>query len=108
VIVLDANLVSGVMKPAPETRVMEWLRGHALEELATTAVSAAEIGYGSAACPETGAGTTRKRATGRSSRAASAMVSRPSTPPRLICTASWSPAGGRPGRIHPQASRWLA
>ena len=45
-IVLDTSVVSEVMKPAPETRVMEWLRGHALEEFATTAVSVAEIGYG--------------------------------------------------------------
>jgi predicted nucleic acid-binding protein len=46
VIVLDTNVISEVMKPAPEARVMAWLRAQALEELATTAVSLAEIGYG--------------------------------------------------------------
>lgn len=43
-IVLDTNVVSEAMKPAPDARV--WLGAQELEELATTAITLAEINYG--------------------------------------------------------------
>jgi hypothetical protein len=46
VIVLDANVLSEVMRPLPDHRVVTWLRPHALAELAITAVTLAEISYG--------------------------------------------------------------
>lgn len=45
-IVLDTNVVSEAMKHAPDARVMAWLRAQELEELATTAITLAEINYG--------------------------------------------------------------
>jgi predicted nucleic acid-binding protein len=46
VIVLDTNVVSEAIKPSPDAHVMAWLRGQSLANLATTAVSLAEINYG--------------------------------------------------------------
>ena len=45
-IVLDTNVVSEAMKPAPDRRAMAWLRAQPLAELTTTAVTLAEISYG--------------------------------------------------------------
>ena len=45
-IILDTNVISEVMKPAPHAGVMAWLRKQLLEELATTAITLAEINYG--------------------------------------------------------------
>lgn len=45
-IVLDTNVISEVMRPAPDRRVMGWLRAQSFERLATTAVSVAEVNYG--------------------------------------------------------------
>ena len=45
-IVLDTNVVSEGDKPSPDAHVMAWLRGQSLANLATTAVSLAEINYG--------------------------------------------------------------
>ena len=45
-IILDTNVVSEAMKPAPHAGVMAWLREQPLEELATTAITLAEINYG--------------------------------------------------------------
>jgi hypothetical protein len=46
VIVLDTNVISEAMRPAPDAAVMAWLRAQPLSEIATTAVSLAEIDYG--------------------------------------------------------------
>jgi toxin FitB len=46
VIVLDTNVISEVIKPSPDAHAMAWLRRQALAEMATTAVSLAEINYG--------------------------------------------------------------
>ena len=45
-IILDTNIISEAMRPAPEARVMAWLRKQPLNTLATTAVNIAEIRYG--------------------------------------------------------------
>lgn len=45
-IVLDTNVISEAIKPSPDPRVMAWLRGQSLADVATTAVSLAEINYG--------------------------------------------------------------
>ena len=45
-LVLDTNVVSEVMKTAPDRRVADWLRRRPLEQLAITAVTVAEIRYG--------------------------------------------------------------
>lgn len=50
-IVLDTNVISEATKPAPEPRVMAWLRDQPPEKLATTAVSLAEINYGLSRLP---------------------------------------------------------
>jgi predicted nucleic acid-binding protein len=46
VIVLDTNVVSEAMRPAPDAAVMAWLRAQPLSEIATTTVTLAEIDYG--------------------------------------------------------------
>jgi hypothetical protein len=46
VIVLDTNVISEAIKPSPNAHVMAWLRGQLLANMATTAVSLAEINYG--------------------------------------------------------------
>ncbi|MHB1572228.1 MAG: PIN domain-containing protein [Solirubrobacteraceae bacterium] len=45
-IVLDTNVVSELMRPAPDARVIAWLRGQADDSLYTTAITLAEIRYG--------------------------------------------------------------
>lgn len=50
-IVLDTNIISEIMRPKPEPRVMGWLRKQPLSRLATTAVSVAEIRYGLGCLP---------------------------------------------------------
>jgi toxin FitB len=51
VIVLDTNVVSELMRRAPEPAVLRWLRDQQGERLATTAVTVAEIRYGVARLP---------------------------------------------------------
>src|SRR3954470_24293576 len=51
-IVLDTNVVSELMRPQPEMRVMAWLQTQAIQELATTTITLAEIGLGLARLPE--------------------------------------------------------
>lgn len=51
-IVLDTNVISEVMRPVPDARVMAWLRKQPLQTLATTAVTVAEIRYGLGHLPE--------------------------------------------------------
>lgn len=50
--VLDTNVVSEVMRPAPSAVVMAWLGAQALESLAVTAITVAEIQYGLARLPK--------------------------------------------------------
>ncbi|MFW5420804.1 type II toxin-antitoxin system VapC family toxin [Nocardiopsis sp. CNT-189] len=45
-IIVDTNVVSELMRPAPEQAVLGWLRGQDEQELFTTAVTVAEIQYG--------------------------------------------------------------
>ena len=45
-IVLDTNVISEIMRPAPSRAVLEWLRALPPAELATTTISIAEIRYG--------------------------------------------------------------
>ena len=51
-IILDTNVVSEVMRPQPAAAVSAWLRGWALDDLAITAVTLAEIRYGLQRLPE--------------------------------------------------------
>ncbi len=51
-IILDTNIISEIMRPAAEERVMAWLRKQPLNLLATTAVTVAEIRYGLGRLPE--------------------------------------------------------
>ena len=51
-IVLDTNVVSELMKSAPDPRVRDWLAGLADITLVTTAVSVAEIEYGLQRLPQ--------------------------------------------------------
>lgn len=51
-IVLDTNVLSELIRPRPEPRVVEWLSGQARSMLFTTAVSRGEMLYGVLALPE--------------------------------------------------------
>jgi predicted nucleic acid-binding protein len=51
-IVLDTNVVSDLMRPAPTPVVLGWLRRQASAELFTTAITVAEIRYGIARLPD--------------------------------------------------------
>ncbi len=50
-IVLDTNVLSELMRRAPEQRVVEWVDDHAVSALAITAVTVAELLYGVARLP---------------------------------------------------------
>jgi predicted nucleic acid-binding protein len=52
VIVLDTNVVSELMRKAPEPRVVSWVDRFAASEVLVTAVTAAELMYGVARLPE--------------------------------------------------------
>ena len=45
-IILDTNVVSELMRPSPEPRVLRWFGSQAAEDLHITAVTVAEILYG--------------------------------------------------------------
>ena len=45
-IILDTNVVSELMRPSPESRVLHWFGSQAAEDLHITAVTVAEILYG--------------------------------------------------------------
>ena len=45
-IILDTNIVSELMRPAPDSRVLRWFSSQAAEDLHVTAVTMAEILYG--------------------------------------------------------------
>ena len=51
-ILLDTNVVSEAMKPSPARAVMDWLREQAMQQLAISAVTVAEIRYGLARLPQ--------------------------------------------------------
>jgi toxin FitB len=46
VIILDTNVASELMKPAPSLAVTAWVADHAAAGLYTTSITVAEIGYG--------------------------------------------------------------
>jgi hypothetical protein len=52
VIILDTNVVSELMKPAPQTNVVKWLEEQPVLSLFTTFITEAEIFYGLALLPE--------------------------------------------------------
>lgn len=45
-IVVDTNVASELMRPAPAATVQDWIRSHAPRELCTTAITVAELHYG--------------------------------------------------------------
>lgn len=45
-IVLDTNVLSEVLRPAPETRVLEWIDSQPRPSLFTTAITRGELFYG--------------------------------------------------------------
>jgi predicted nucleic acid-binding protein len=67
VIILDTNVLSELMKPAPQVQVVEWLAQQPVSSLFTMFITEAEILYGHALLPE-GArkNTTRQAITGMS------------------------------------------
>jgi len=52
VIVLDTNVLSELMKPAPDGRVVAWVNAQSESSLFTTFVSEAEIRFGVALLPD--------------------------------------------------------
>jgi predicted nucleic acid-binding protein len=51
VIILDTNVISEVVRPAPDERAARWVKARRLEELHTTAVCQAEMLLGLALMP---------------------------------------------------------
>jgi toxin FitB len=51
-IVIDTNVISELTRPAPEPEVLAWLDSLAVGDVATTAITAAELFYGVARLPE--------------------------------------------------------
>jgi predicted nucleic acid-binding protein len=51
-IVLDTNVISELMRAAPETAVIDWIDAHADIDLFVTAITVAELHYGIARLPE--------------------------------------------------------
>lgn len=51
-IILDTNVVSEAMRPAPSAKVMDWLADQPVYELCTTVVTEAEVLSGIACMPE--------------------------------------------------------
>jgi toxin FitB len=45
-IVVDTNVASELMRPAPSGTVRDWIRSQTARNLCTTAITVAEIGYG--------------------------------------------------------------
>jgi toxin FitB len=52
VIIVDTNVVSELMRPAPSEVVLAWLSRHRSEDMATTSITVAEILYGIDHLPE--------------------------------------------------------
>jgi predicted nucleic acid-binding protein len=61
-IVLDTNVTSELMKPAPSPAVISWVRAQRSSELYTTAITVAEIGYGIERLPDGRRKSTLQRA----------------------------------------------
>ncbi|KAI9130530.1 type II toxin-antitoxin system VapC family toxin [Acaryochloris sp. CCMEE 5410] len=51
-IILDINVVSELMKPAPSPQVLNWMRDQDQKDLAITVITLAEIYYGLGRLPE--------------------------------------------------------
>lgn len=51
-IVLDTNVLSELLRPRPEPRVVDWLRGQARSRLFTTAISRGEMLFGVLVLPD--------------------------------------------------------
>lgn len=51
-IILDTNVVSELMRPEPDARVRQWASGRHAGELATTAITVAEIRHGIERLPD--------------------------------------------------------
>jgi predicted nucleic acid-binding protein len=51
-IVVDTNVASELMRPAPEARVVAWVRAQDNSELYTTSITVAEIAYGIERLPD--------------------------------------------------------
>jgi predicted nucleic acid-binding protein len=51
-IILDTNVVSELMRPAPLPAVLGWLQEHPRHDVFTTVITVAEIRYGIARLPE--------------------------------------------------------
>ena len=45
-IILDSNVLSEMLRPNPDPRVMAWMKGRPASQLFTTSVTEAEIRYG--------------------------------------------------------------
>jgi predicted nucleic acid-binding protein len=52
VIILDTNVISELARQVPDTGVLAWLDSLEISEVATTAVTAAELRYGVARLPD--------------------------------------------------------
>jgi predicted nucleic acid-binding protein len=52
VIILDTNVTSELMRPAPSALVVAWVQAQDAAELYTTAITVAEISYGIARLPD--------------------------------------------------------
>ena len=51
-IILDTNVVSELMRPEPDARVLQWVGEWRADELGTTAITVAEIRHGIERLPE--------------------------------------------------------
>lgn len=51
-LVLDTNVVSELMRPQPDERVLSWIRGQPIGTMAVTTITIMEIRYGIARLPE--------------------------------------------------------
>lgn len=51
-IVVDTNVISELMRPAPDSHVLRWVRAQPSGELRTTSVTVAEIRYGIERLPD--------------------------------------------------------
>ncbi len=50
-IILDTNVISEIMRTAPDPAVLDWLRARPVIDMATTTINTAEIRYGFARLP---------------------------------------------------------
>jgi predicted nucleic acid-binding protein len=52
VIILDTNVISELMRPAPSPRVVDWVRSCDARQLYTTSITLAEVRYGIERLPD--------------------------------------------------------